>query len=90
MFLDRDYAHVVLRSSTGSDLFNLKSLLILCRIEQELIQTKHYADLCITRANQEKCCKPWSLANYVALLQNRTSCLAITVNMIIYFTLLLL
>lgn len=75
---NRDYAHVVLRSSSGSDLFNLESLLVLCRIEQELIQTKYYDDLCVRKASQTKCCKPWSLANYVALLQNRASCLAIT------------
>ncbi|GJQ67819.1 putative hedgehog receptor [Trypoxylus dichotomus] len=75
---NRDYAHVVLRSKTGSDLFNLESLLVLCRIEQELIQTEHYDDLCVRKTSEPKCCKPWSLANYIALLQNRASCLAIT------------
>lgn len=80
LFVDRDYAHVVLRSIDGSDLFNLDSLLILCRIEQELIQTQYYTDLCVRKAGQEKCCRPWSLANYVALIQNRTSCLALTVR----------
>lgn len=80
-FLDENYAHIVLESSKGSDLFTLESLLILCRLEYELIQAKHYKELCTqTVKKPKKCCRPWSLANYIAQLHNRTSCLAIIVS----------
>ncbi|KAF5283571.1 hypothetical protein FQR65_LT13826 [Abscondita terminalis] len=75
---DRGYAHVVWKSSNNSDLFTLDSLLVLCRLEYELVQAKHYRDLCVQTFRKPKhCCKPWSLVNYIAQLHNKTSCLAI-------------
>lgn len=80
-FTDEGYSQIVLKSLNGSDLFNLHSLLSMCRIERELIQAKHYKELCIrTVEKPKKCCRPWSLANYIALLHKRKSCLALTVN----------
>jgi hypothetical protein len=79
---DERYAHIVLKSKFNDDLFSLKPLLALCRIEHEFIEARYYKDLCVTAADRDyrsKCCKPWSLANYIAILHNRTSCLAITV-----------
>ncbi|CAH1377826.1 unnamed protein product [Tenebrio molitor] len=78
---DERYAHIVLKSKFNDDLFSLKPLLALCRIEHEFIEARYYKDLCVTAADRDyrsKCCKPWSLANYIAILHNRTSCLAIT------------
>lgn len=81
MVLAENYVHMVVKSKNGVDLFSLDSLLRMCQIEQEFIQARFYKDLCLTNKKQ-KCCRPWSLANYIALLQNRTSCLALTVNII--------
>ena len=79
--VDEQYAHIVLKSKNSEDLFNLKSLLALCRIEHEFIEAHSYKDLCVTNKDyHKKCCKPWSVANYIAILHNRTSCLAITVS----------
>ena len=79
--LDEKYAHIVLKSNTGADLFNLKSLLNLCHIEQMLIETKYYEDLCVTKdVKSTTCCEPWSLGNYIALLNKRNSCLSINVS----------
>ncbi|KAK4871478.1 hypothetical protein RN001_015602 [Aquatica leii] len=75
---DRGYAHIVWESDRNADLFTLDSLLALCRLEYELVQAKYYKDLCTqTFRKPKRCCKPWSLVNYIAQLHNRTSCLAI-------------
>ncbi|KAK5639216.1 hypothetical protein RI129_011708 [Pyrocoelia pectoralis] len=75
---DHNYAHVVLKSSIDADLFMMQPLSTLCRLEYELVQAKHYKNLCMHPFKKaKKCCKPWSLPNYIAQLHNRTSCLAI-------------
>nr|XP_023021379.1 protein dispatched [Leptinotarsa decemlineata] len=60
--------------------FTEKALLILVkRLEHELLNLKFYDDLCIQNTkSKRRCCKPWSLPNYIALFNKRTSCLAIT------------
>lgn len=75
---DHDYAHAVLKSDMDADLFTMESLSVLCRLEYELVQAQYYKDLCLHPFKRpKKCCKPWSLSNYIAQLHNRTSCLAI-------------
>lgn len=76
---DDSYVQIVLKSTRGDDLFTLDSLLVMCRIEHEFIQASLYKSLCIQTKKPQRCCRPWSLGNYIALLRNRSSCLAITV-----------
>lgn len=81
LFVDEGYSQIVLKAENEVDLFTLDSLLSMCRIEHELIRPHHYKDLCVhTTEKTPKCCRPWSLGNYIALLHNRTSCLALTVS----------
>lgn len=79
---DEQYARVVLESLDKSDLFTMDSLLIQCRMEHNFIASNHYRDLCIETVGRgpKKCCRPWSLGNYIAQLYNRSSCLAIMVS----------
>ncbi|CAH1153672.1 unnamed protein product [Phaedon cochleariae] len=73
------YGHLVVTTHNKRDLFNLNNMLAMCRLEHELINIKYYNDLCIQNPYfNRKCCKPWSLPNYIALFNKRTSCLAIT------------
>ncbi|XP_056645516.1 protein dispatched [Diorhabda sublineata] len=74
---DEQYAHFVVSTHNKRDLFNINDLLTMCKLEHELIDLNYYEDLCIQNNNQ-KCCKHWSLPNYVAFLNKRASCLAIT------------
>lgn len=79
-FLDERYAHLVVTSRKKKDLFTISNMLAMCRLEHEFIGLKYYEDLCIQNTRfKKKCCKPWSLPNYIAILNNRSSCLAITV-----------
>lgn len=74
---DQRYSRVVVSSMDGSSLFTYKSMMAICHIERQLIQNDHFTALCDT-IKKHRCCHPWSIVNYVALLHNRTSCLAIT------------
>lgn len=77
---DEEYMHIVVQAKNGNDLFNLKSLLILCKIEQEFMKRAYYNDSCIMTRLTRRCCRPWSLGNYVALLSKKPSCLMLTVS----------
>ncbi|KAJ8916474.1 hypothetical protein NQ315_014692 [Exocentrus adspersus] len=74
---DEKYAHLVVTSSSKTDLFTMSNILAMCRLEYEFSHLKYYEDLCIQSTKYNKCCKPWSLPNYIAMLNNRSSCLAI-------------
>lgn len=74
---DDRYSRVVVSSTDGSNLFTYDSMMAICHIERQLIQNNQFNTLCDT-IKKHLCCHPWSIVNYVALLNNRTSCLAIT------------
>ncbi|KAF5279572.1 hypothetical protein FQA39_LY18285 [Lamprigera yunnana] len=73
---DQGYAHVVWESKEKKDLFTLSVMQDICRLEYELVHTKQYEQVCM-QTSENRCCRPWSLPNYIAQLHNRTSCLAI-------------
>ncbi|KAL3289766.1 hypothetical protein HHI36_023161 [Cryptolaemus montrouzieri] len=74
---DEKYAHIVIRSADNYNLFELPSLMALCRLDYELSNVQNFSDLCVQNTKTSKCCKTWSLGNYIALLHNRTSCLGV-------------
>lgn len=55
-------------------LFELNAFLAMCDLEQRIIRTEHYADLCQRELTSDNCCRPWSVVNYVTFLSNKTSC----------------
>ncbi|CAH1263796.1 DISP1 [Branchiostoma lanceolatum] len=78
----RQYARMVFESAGNFhdefNLFTLPAILSMC--SQEKILVRDYAQfpsLCVS-SSCDDCCPSWSLGNYVALLQNRQSCSAIT------------
>ncbi|XP_018325648.1 protein dispatched isoform X2 [Agrilus planipennis] len=77
---DEGYVHFVVESKDGSDLFSYNSLRTLCRLEHEFIEVPEYKSYCQPSSlkKHSKCCRPWSLGNYIAQLHNRTTCLGIT------------
>lgn len=74
---DEKYAHIVIKSRNNRNLFDLSSLMTLCRLENELSNAQNFSDLCVQNTKTSKCCKPWSIGNYIAVLNNRTSCLGV-------------
>ncbi|XP_043605135.1 protein dispatched [Bombus pyrosoma] len=79
------YARVVIgRKSKDSNLWSMEGVLAQCYIDAELRSNPHFPSLCQTQIGhnniEQKCCRSWSPANYVALLSNRSSCLGVTEN----------
>lgn len=75
------YAHLVVSTDDGQDLFTLKNMLAMCHLEKKLLKVSSYDGLCIQNEKaQKKCCMPWSIPNYISILNDRNSCLDIKVN----------
>lgn len=79
------YARVVIgRNSKDTNLWSMEGVLAQCYIDAELRSNSHFSSLCQMQIEnsktEEKCCRSWSPANYVALLSNRSSCLGVTEN----------
>lgn len=56
----------------------------MCDLEIQLTNVDGYGDVCELDIDSRKCCRPWSLPNYVALLSNKSSCFDIDVGFL-YF-----
>ncbi|KOC67518.1 Protein dispatched [Habropoda laboriosa] len=77
------YARVVIgRNSKDTNLWSMEGVLAQCYIDAEIRSNSHFSSLCQVEHNnaEQKCCRSWSPANYVALLSNRSSCLGVTEN----------
>ncbi|CAK9826246.1 Protein dispatched homolog 1 [Anthophora retusa] len=77
------YARVVIgRNSKDTNLWSMEGVLAQCYIDAEIRSNSHFSSLCQIEHNnaEQKCCRSWSPANYVALLSNRSSCLGVTEN----------
>ncbi|XP_054006493.1 protein dispatched isoform X1 [Hylaeus anthracinus] len=79
------YARVVIgRNSEDTNLWSMEGVLAQCYIDAELRSNAHFPSLCQMQTEhngqEQKCCRSWSPANYVAFLSNRSSCLGVTEN----------
>ncbi|XP_054720432.1 protein dispatched homolog 1-like [Uloborus diversus] len=72
----RDYAHVIIQSVSGDNLFTVEGLRGVCDIdENKLRKSKQFPALCEQeQTTWRTCCKSWSISNYVILLRNLSSC----------------
>ncbi|XP_063242455.1 protein dispatched isoform X2 [Bacillus rossius redtenbacheri] len=71
------YSRVVVSSVDGTDLFSLEGVRDMCRLEWYLMSVAEPLDIC-QEVIPGRCCQPWSLPGYIALLHNRSSCLYLT------------
>ncbi|KAM4771385.1 protein dispatched homolog 1 [Rhinophrynus dorsalis] len=68
------YSRVVFTSMEGENLWNLRSIKSMCNIDNSRIRSHpQFADLC-QRTTADSCCPSWTLGNYIAILNNRSSC----------------
>lgn len=73
--IDREYTHFVLKRSDGNtSLLELDAIRAMCDLEMKLTTIGGYKGICQVKFYSKKCCRPWSIPNYIALLANRTSC----------------
>ncbi|XP_055677193.1 protein dispatched [Lutzomyia longipalpis] len=74
---NKEYSHFVMRRinhQLNESLLERNALLAMCDLEQRIVGTNFYNDLCQRELTSQHCCRPWSIPNYVALLTNRSTC----------------
>ncbi|XP_004627006.1 protein dispatched homolog 1 isoform X2 [Octodon degus] len=68
------YSRVVFTSAGGETLWSLSAIQSMCRIDNSRIRSHpQFGDLC-QRTTAASCCPSWTLGNYIAILNNRSSC----------------
>nr|XP_060499245.1 protein dispatched homolog 1 isoform X1 [Panthera onca] len=68
------YSRVVFTAAGGETLWSLPAIKSMCNIDNARIRAHpHFGDLC-QRTTAASCCPSWTLGNYVAILNNRSSC----------------
>lgn len=79
---NENFAKVVITSENEThDLWTLEALMFQCMLDIRLRESKYFPSTCETTLEHEnQCCRSWSPANYVALVNNKTSCLDIKVD----------
>ncbi|TRY59665.1 hypothetical protein DNTS_027405, partial [Danionella cerebrum] len=79
------YARLVFRSGNSASLWSPKAIYSMCQMEQTQIRAgKQFSKLCQVRSEaygsmvKNECCPSWSLGNYLAVLNNISSCFSLT------------
>uniref|UniRef100_A0A8C5KVJ3 Protein dispatched homolog 1 n=1 Tax=Jaculus jaculus TaxID=51337 RepID=A0A8C5KVJ3_JACJA len=68
------YSRVVFASAGGETLWNLPAIKSMCDVDNSRIRSHpQFSDLC-QRTTAASCCPSWTLGNYIAILNNRSSC----------------
>ncbi|KAM6166682.1 protein dispatched homolog 1 isoform 1-T2 [Erethizon dorsatum] len=68
------YSRVVFTSAGGETLWNLPAIKSMCSVDNSRIRSHpQFGDLC-QRTTAASCCPSWTLGNYIAILNNRSSC----------------
>ncbi|XP_044799090.2 protein dispatched homolog 1 isoform X3 [Bubalus bubalis] len=68
------YSRVVFTSAGGETLWNLPAIKSMCNVDNTRIRSHpQFGDLC-QRTTAASCCPSWTLGNYIAILNNRSSC----------------
>ncbi|XP_072356348.1 protein dispatched homolog 1 isoform X1 [Scyliorhinus torazame] len=72
------YSRVVFASADGENLWRTQSIKSMCNLDNTRIRSHfQFGDLC-QRTSAASCCPSWTLGNYIAILNNRSSCQKIT------------
>lgn len=87
--IDREHSHFVIEPKGNTTIFDITTLQAICDLEKRLTSTPSYTKVCDTETYSKKCCRPWSISNYILLLSNKTDCAEIQVKSIIPEVLLL-
>ncbi|XP_048841933.1 protein dispatched homolog 1 [Brienomyrus brachyistius] len=72
------YSRLVFASAEGKNLWNVQAIKSMCNVDNIRVRSHpQYWNLC-QRTSDVSCCPSWTLGNYIALLNNRSSCQKIT------------
>ncbi|XP_003216046.2 protein dispatched homolog 1 isoform X1 [Anolis carolinensis] len=68
------YSRVVFTSADGENLWNLPAIKSMCNIDNSRIRSHFQFGYLCQRTTDASCCPSWTLGNYIAILNNRSSC----------------
>uniref|UniRef100_A0A7N6BEY6 Protein dispatched homolog 1 n=1 Tax=Anabas testudineus TaxID=64144 RepID=A0A7N6BEY6_ANATE len=72
------YSRLVFTSAEGKNLWSIQAIKSMCNLDNTRVRShRDYWSLC-QRTNDASCCPSWTLGNYIAVLNNRSSCQKIT------------
>ncbi|KAK2890437.1 protein dispatched homolog 1 [Channa argus] len=72
------YSRLVFTSAEGKNLWSVQAIKSMCNLDNTRVRSHHdYWSLC-QRTNDASCCPSWTLGNYIAVLNNKSSCQKIT------------
>uniref|UniRef100_W5NI07 Protein dispatched homolog 1 n=1 Tax=Lepisosteus oculatus TaxID=7918 RepID=W5NI07_LEPOC len=72
------YSRLVFTSAEGKNLWSIQAIKSMCNLDNARVRSHpQYWDLC-QRTSHASCCPSWTLGNYIAILNNRSSCQKIT------------
>ncbi|XP_041831186.1 protein dispatched homolog 1 [Melanotaenia boesemani] len=72
------YSRLVFASAEGKNMWNIHIIKSMCIQDNVRVRShRDYWSLC-QRTNADSCCPSWTLGNYIAVLNNRSSCQKIT------------
>ena len=81
----KDFSRIVFQHRNEESLFSVASIHSMCQLENEAVRGRPlFQDFCIQEAQSSKCCRSWSLGNYIAQLSNKSSCFQINQSDIDY------
>ncbi|XP_061097480.1 protein dispatched homolog 1 [Conger conger] len=72
------YSRLVFSSAEGKNLWNIQAIKSMCSLDNTRVRSHpQYWTLC-QRTSDASCCPSWTLGNYIAVLNNKSSCQKIT------------
>ncbi|XP_064196894.1 protein dispatched homolog 1 isoform X2 [Anguilla rostrata] len=72
------YSRLVFSSAEGKNLWNVQAIKSMCSLDNTRVRSHpQYWKLC-QRTSDASCCPSWTLGNYIAVLNNKSSCQKIT------------
>ncbi|XP_018599323.1 protein dispatched homolog 1 isoform X2 [Scleropages formosus] len=72
------YSRLVFTSAEGKNLWSIQAIKSMCSLDNTRVRSHpQYWNLC-QRTSDASCCPSWTLGNYIAVLNNKSSCQKIT------------
>ncbi|KAG7460759.1 hypothetical protein MATL_G00202190 [Megalops atlanticus] len=72
------YSRLVFTSAEGKNLWSIQAIKSMCNLDNTRVRSHpQYWNLC-QRTSDASCCPSWTLGNYIAILNNKSSCQKIT------------
>lgn len=73
----KEFVHFVVERTgpnATDSLFDINALYAICQLDEQIQSVSYYKGFCERQYQEEKCCRSWSIPNYIALFANKKTC----------------